>query len=64
MLYANGAELSPGAVSGSAATRPDDSSVPAAINCISATSMVGAIDDVRIYDRILTPAQIAQLYGS
>lgn len=63
-LYANGAELSPGSVSGTAAARPDDSNVDAGINCISATSMVGSIDDVRIYDRVLTPAQIAQIYGS
>lgn len=64
VLYANGAELSPGNVEGTTATRPDDSSVAAGINCVSSSSMVGSIDDVRIYDRVLTPAQIAQLYGS
>jgi hypothetical protein len=63
-LYVDAARLTTSVVTGAIGTRPDDSGIDAAINCINATSYTGAMDDVRIYDRVLSAAEIAQLYGS
>jgi hypothetical protein len=41
--------------------RPDDSTVSAEINCSAGTNFAGVIDDVMVFDRVLTPAEITQL---
>ncbi|HSD90720.1 MAG TPA: LamG domain-containing protein [Kofleriaceae bacterium] len=63
-LYVDGAEVLPVISTDAVGTRPSDSAEGATINCNSSVSLPGQIDDVIIFDRVLTAQQISQLYGS
>ncbi len=62
-LYADGSEVAynTSSVSDSMTPRPDDSVITVAIGCNANTGFPGAIDDVKIYARALTPAEVAAL---
>ncbi len=62
-LYADGSEVvyNTATVSDSMTPRPDESTITVAIGCDASTGFPGAIDDVKIYDRVLTPAEVAAL---
>jgi hypothetical protein len=60
-LYRNGVAVIAGQFGGSSATRPDDATVSATINCYGIAGLAGVIDDVRIFDVVLTPQEVAEL---
>jgi hypothetical protein len=62
-LYANGSELATDPVddNNAADAKPPDAIAPASINCNANTSMPGALDDIQIYDRVLSAAEIGGL---
>jgi hypothetical protein len=59
-LYVNGAEVSY-AQTTTGGTRQDDASLPANINCKAGSGLAATIDDVRFFDVVLTPAEVAAL---
>ncbi|MEO6772229.1 MAG: LamG domain-containing protein [Kofleriaceae bacterium] len=63
-IYVDGAEITYMIAKGGLPTRPDDSAIPASINCSAGPGMAGLIDDVRVFDRVLTEAEIAAIFAS
>jgi hypothetical protein len=65
-LYRNGSELTYGSTTNGTGSRIDDSAGILRIgnNDTMARAFAGVIDDVRIYNRVLTQAEITNLYSS
>lgn len=62
LMYRNGGAIGGVMSSSSAAARPDDATESATINCYGLAGFAGVIDDVKIFDAVLTPAEVASLY--
>jgi hypothetical protein len=60
-LYVDGTEAARQSVFDGVGTRNDDSAVPFNLNCNGGGMYGGAINDVRLFDRVLTPTEIAAL---
>jgi hypothetical protein len=60
-LYLGGSEVAYGAASDGGASRADDAGVSAALDANTTVNYAGSIDEVRIYSRALTAAEVAQL---
>ena len=61
-LFVNGVEVTYAmAVSSTNTVRPDDSQIAAGIGCIAPTSFAGIEDDVKVFDRVLSTAEVGQL---
>jgi hypothetical protein len=60
-LYVNGTVVSGGAIGNATGARPDDSTIAASINCYGAVGLAGTIDEVKIFDVVLTAQQVASL---
>ncbi|MBU6232582.1 hypothetical protein KGP36_08210, partial [Patescibacteria group bacterium] len=63
--YVNGAPCANGSLNSSSGTAGDDSSYHADIGTVSGTHSQyfdGSIDDVRVYNRVLSAAEVKQLY--
>jgi hypothetical protein len=61
-IYVDGVETAYAEVADATGARPDDSGITASIGCgASSGGFVGLIDDVRLYDRALSPAEVGQL---
>lgn len=60
-IYVNNSEVAYQISTGGGGTRPDDSAIPASINCTATTSLDGQIDEVIIFDRVLTLAETIDL---
>jgi hypothetical protein len=60
-LYVDGTETAYAFTLNALSARPDDSPIPANLSCDASTGLIGALDDVRIYNRVLTAGEIAAL---
>jgi len=61
-LYIDGAEVMYQATQSATETvRPDDSAIGAAIGCLNSSSFAGVEDDVKLFDRVLSPAELGQI---
>jgi hypothetical protein len=61
-VYVDGVEIAYAASSSDATDpRPDDSAIAVSINCGAITGFPGIIDELQIFDRALTAAQVAAL---
>lgn len=60
-LYVDGVEPTYIAATEAISVRSDDSGISLTINCNASAGLPGAIDEVRVFDRVLAPAEIAVL---
>ena len=63
-FYVDGAEVAPVASMPAGGPRVDDSSNGGTINCNSGITQPGMYDDIILFDRVLTPGEVATVYGS
>ena len=62
-LYVDGAEVPYGSGTITSGPRPDDSAIELALNCAANDSFAGDLDDVKLFDRVLSPTDVAGLSG-
>lgn len=62
-LYRNGAPLAAIQTGTASVARPDDAAISATINCYGIVGFAGAIDEIKIFDVVLTPQEVASLYA-
>jgi hypothetical protein len=61
-IYVDGVEVTYAqSLNATNTVRPDDSSITVAIGCAGPTSFAGIEDDVKLFGRVLSPAEIGQL---
>jgi hypothetical protein len=61
-IYVDGVEVTYSQSFDAMATvRPDDSTIPVAIGCVGPSGFAGIMDDVKLFDRVLSPAEVTQL---
>jgi hypothetical protein len=63
-LYVDSAPVANAITNDATDARPDDTTLALTLNNNGTTGYAGAIDDVQIYNRVLTPAEIASLYNA
>jgi hypothetical protein len=63
-LYVDGAPVATGFMQDCTEVRPDDSTIGLLLNNGGSAGLIGTIDEVQVYNRVLTPAEVAAVYNA